>query len=253
MGLQGLRGLNYFPFHIGDYLAATRHLSWEEDAAYRRLLDVYYTTEKPLPADLRAVCRLVLATTDSQREAVRVVLEEFFEATGEGWKNGRADAEIEVMRAKQEKQRERANKRWHKPDAEPGIAAAMPRHAQADAAASKTDANAMPPTPTPTPTPTPVKEKNPSGSGRGSRLPPGWTPGETGLAFAASQGLTNGVVTAELEKFRDHWAAKTGQDATKADWQAAWRNWCRRAAERRPAQGHGHASGAALFDPSEVR
>lgn len=57
--------MNYYPFHIGDYLSATRHLSWEEDAAYRRLLDTYYTNEKPLPSELRAVCRLVLANTDT--------------------------------------------------------------------------------------------------------------------------------------------------------------------------------------------
>jgi uncharacterized protein YdaU (DUF1376 family) len=245
--------LNYYPFHIGDYLAATRHLSWEEDAAYRRLLDVYYTTEKPLPADLRAVCRLVLATTDSQREAVRVVLEEFFEEAKDGWMNSRADAEIEVMRSKQEKQRERANKRWHKPSAEPGNALAMPRHLESDAAASKTDANAMPPTPTPTPTPRQAKGKTPSESGRGSRLPSDWDPGQTGLAFAASQGLTNGVVTAELEKFRDHWAAKTGPGSTKADWQAAWRNWCRRSIEMRPASHGGRPSGGLPFDASEIR
>ena len=92
--------MNYYPFHIGDYLSATRHLSWEEDAAYRRLLDTYYTNEKPLPAELRAVCRLVLATTDSQREAVETVLGEFFELTPDGWINGRADAEIVAMREK---------------------------------------------------------------------------------------------------------------------------------------------------------
>lgn len=143
--------MNYYPFHIGDYLSATRHLSWEEDAAFRRLLDTYYTTEKPLPLEPRAVCRLVLATTDSQREAVRVVLEEFFEQTPEGWVNRRADAEIEAMREKQAKQRAKANKRWGKPVAEPGIAPALPRHEETDAAASKTDADAMPPTPTPTP------------------------------------------------------------------------------------------------------
>jgi uncharacterized protein YdaU (DUF1376 family) len=144
--------VNYYPFHIGDYLSATRHLSWEEDAAFRRLLDTYYTTEKPLPLEPRAVCRLVLATTDSQREAVRVVLEEFFDRTAEGWVNRRADAEIEAMREKQAKQRAKANKRWAKPETEPGIAPAMPRHDETDAAASKTDADAMPPTPTPTPT-----------------------------------------------------------------------------------------------------
>ena len=92
--------MNYFPFHIGDYASATRHLSWDEDAAYRRLLDVYYTTEKPLPTELRAVCRLVIATTGRQREAVQIVLEEFFEPTQLGWVHHRADAEIESMRDK---------------------------------------------------------------------------------------------------------------------------------------------------------
>ena len=141
--------MNYYPFHIGDYVSATRHLSWDEDTAYRRLLDTYYMTEKPLPADLRVVCRLVLAATDVQREAVRVVLDEFFKVTPEGWINTRADEEIAAMREKQNKQREKANKRWHKPEAEPGNAAAS----KTDAAASKVDAAAMPPTPTPTPTP----------------------------------------------------------------------------------------------------
>jgi len=155
--------VNYYPFHIGDYLSATRHLSWEEDAAYRRLLDTYYTTEKPLPVELRAVCRLVLATTESQREAVQIVLEEFFILTPEGWSNSRADAEIDAMRDKQQKQRDKANKRWHKPDSEHGNAAVMPRHEEVDAVARKADADAMPPTPTPTPTPTP-KEKRDIGS-----------------------------------------------------------------------------------------
>jgi uncharacterized protein YdaU (DUF1376 family) len=149
--------LNYYPFHIGDYLSATRHLTWAEDAAFRRLLDVYYTTERPLPVELRAVYRLVVAGTDEQRAAVEAVLNEFFVPSAAGWVNGRADAEIEAMREKQQKQRDKANKRWHKPAAEPGNASAMPRHAATDATASAIDANAMPPTPTPTPTP--VKEE----------------------------------------------------------------------------------------------
>ncbi|MBP9149234.1 MAG: YdaU family protein [Rhodoferax sp.] len=156
--------MNYYPFHIGDYLSATRHLSWEEDGAYRRLLDVYYTTEKPIPLELKQACRLVLATTESQREAVATVLEEFFEKSPEGWVNHRADAEIESMRDKQQKQRDRANKRWQKPSAEIADAPAMPRHTEIDAVASKTDANALPPTPTPTPTPTPSSSV-PKGTG----------------------------------------------------------------------------------------
>jgi uncharacterized protein YdaU (DUF1376 family) len=152
--------MNYYPFHIGDYVSATRHLSWDEDAAYRRLLDVYYTHEEPIPLDERKVFRLVMATTDAQREAVITVLEEFFEQTDSGWVNHRADAEILSMQDRQQKQRDKANKRWHKPHEERGIAAAMPQHTEAHATALENDANAMPPTPTPTPTPTP-KEKNP--------------------------------------------------------------------------------------------
>jgi uncharacterized protein YdaU (DUF1376 family) len=148
--------MNYYPFHVGDYASATRHLSWDEDAAYRRLLDAYYIAEKALPSDLRAVCRLVLATTDAQREAVKVVLEEFFCLTQSGWENRRADAEIQVMREKRQKQRDKAKKRWLTQKEERGITDAMPRHDDAHAAASKNHADAMPPTPTPTPIPTPI-------------------------------------------------------------------------------------------------
>ena len=43
-------------------------------------------------------------------------------------------------------------------------------------------------------------------------------------------------VRSEAAKFSDYWHAKTGRDATKADWQATWRNWCRTALERSPRQ-----------------
>lgn len=31
-----------------------------------------------------------------------------------------------------------------------------------------------------------------------------------------------------FDTFRDYWRAKAGKDALKADWEATWRNWCRR-------------------------
>ena len=45
----------------------------------------------------------------------------------------------------------------------------------------------------------------------------------------------------EAAKFADHWHAKAGRDATKADWLATWRNWCRNAvaAPRGPTQRRG--------------
>jgi hypothetical protein len=36
-------------------------------------------------------------------------------------------------------------------------------------------------------------------------------------------------LAAELETFRDYWASVAGQKGRKADWDATWRNWSRRA------------------------
>jgi uncharacterized protein YdaU (DUF1376 family) len=47
----------WYKFHVGDYITSTLHLSDAEDLAYRRLLDVYYLSEKPLPLEIEAVAR----------------------------------------------------------------------------------------------------------------------------------------------------------------------------------------------------
>lgn len=216
--------MNYYPFHIGDYLSATRHLSWEEDAAYRRLLDTYYTTEKALPADLRSVCRLVLATTDSQREAVQIVLDEFFILTPGGWINSRADAEIDAMRDKQQKQRDKANKRWHKPDTEPGNAAVMPQHKNEDATALKSNADAMPPTPTPTP----IKKKEsanapPRPDDVGEQVWCDWLQLRKGKRATVSQTvlaearIEAGKAGLTLDRFLAVWCAR-GSQGLMAEW-----------------------------------
>ena len=99
--------MNYYPFHVGDYASATRHLSWDEDAAYRRLLDVYYTLERPIPAD--KAYRLVVATSKIQRQAVDTVLADFFTATADGWFHERCEQEIDAMRVKQAAQEAKDN------------------------------------------------------------------------------------------------------------------------------------------------
>jgi uncharacterized protein YdaU (DUF1376 family) len=86
--------VNYYKRHIGDYAAATRHLSLLEHGVYGMLLDVYYTTEKPLPADERAVFRLIGARSDDEREAAHNMLAEFFRLEADGWHQGRCDEEI---------------------------------------------------------------------------------------------------------------------------------------------------------------
>lgn len=104
--------MNYYPFHIGDYAKKTRHLSWDEDMAYRRLMDAYYLQEGPLPGDKRQVYRLVMAATKAQREAVDVVLAEFFELREGGFSNHRCDEELSKWKAKGEKAAASAKAKW---------------------------------------------------------------------------------------------------------------------------------------------
>lgn len=86
--------MNYYEHHLGDYAEATAHLSFIEDAAYSRLMRKVYATELPLPVDVKSVQRLVGARTKEEREAVAVVLEEFFVLEADGWHNDRCDIEI---------------------------------------------------------------------------------------------------------------------------------------------------------------
>jgi hypothetical protein len=46
-------------------------------------------------------------------------------------------------------------------------------------------------------------------------------------AMAEFPHWTADAVRMEADKFADHWRAKAGKDARKADWLATWRNWCR--------------------------
>ena len=47
--------MNFFPFHIGDYAAHTKHLSLLEDLTYRRLLDLSDINESTPRGHLREV------------------------------------------------------------------------------------------------------------------------------------------------------------------------------------------------------
>lgn len=93
--------MNYFPFHIGDYIVHTAHLSVVEDCAYRRLLDMYYVTEKALPLDVAACARLIRMR--EHEDEVASVLAEFFIQTPGGWAQARCDEEILRYKDKNEK------------------------------------------------------------------------------------------------------------------------------------------------------
>ncbi|NII53563.1 hypothetical protein [Luteibacter sp. SG786] len=62
----------------------------------------------------------------------------------------------------------------------------------------------------------------------GTRLPEDWRPTPELIAAARAE-RPDIDLRLETAKFRDHWHAKTGRDATKLDWDATYRNWIRNA------------------------
>lgn len=93
--------MHYYQFNIGDYVKHTAHLSPLEDIAYRRLLDLYYDTETPIPNDIPWVSRRLRLGS----EIIESVLKEFFDVGEKGWINLRADDEIKAFHAFNAKQK----------------------------------------------------------------------------------------------------------------------------------------------------
>jgi len=103
--------MHYYQFNIGDYVSHTAHLTNDEDLTYRRLLDLYYQTEKSFDvADLPKVARKV----KSNEETVMLILQEFFEfnTNDNSWHNKRADSEIKAYQSKADSARKANQIRW---------------------------------------------------------------------------------------------------------------------------------------------
>lgn len=121
----------------------------------------------------------------------------------------------------------------------------------------QTPTNPTGPTPpTPSPSPTAVKQDQEQAAkeprSRGTRLPQDWQPSPADLDFIARErpDLDPDAVAAN---FRDFWHAKTGQNATKADWGATWRVWVRRQdpprnARAGPPKGHSVSKTGAFLE-----
>lgn len=69
----------FYKRFLGDYGTDTGHLTLAEHGAYTLMLDNLYATEKPLPAEKKALYRLLRAETESEKRAVDHVAEQYFE------------------------------------------------------------------------------------------------------------------------------------------------------------------------------
>jgi uncharacterized protein YdaU (DUF1376 family) len=107
------------------------HLSNEEDLAYRRLLEMYYDTEQPIPLETQWVARRLRVDT----QALESVLKDFFQSTESGWRNAKCDLVIRDYHEMADKNRRN------------GMKGGRPRtnkHGAGNPVGSQSDANGMP-------------------------------------------------------------------------------------------------------------
>lgn len=104
--------MHYYTFNIGDYVSSTQHLEPMEDLAYRRMLDLYYQKESPLPDDVNQIARLIRMR--SHIDCIENVLQDFFVLEADGYHQERADKSLKAIYDKSEKARRSAEARWDK-------------------------------------------------------------------------------------------------------------------------------------------
>lgn len=104
--------MHYYEFNIGDYMRDTAHLDDMEDLAYRRMLDLYYLKESPLPPSIPEIAKLIRMRTHS--ESIANVLREYFTLTDDGYVNAKANSTLSKIYGKSEKAKKSAEIRWEK-------------------------------------------------------------------------------------------------------------------------------------------
>lgn len=160
----------------------------------------------------QGIYRLVRAKSKPEQSAVDVILGEFFTESEQGWRNARADREIEAWQSKSSKAKSSAEQRWHTGS----NAGAMRTHSDGNANQNHNQE--------PEPKPNPESREKRS---QGSRLPPGWFPSESLKAWAEKERGDLNVNTV-IASFRDYWIAVPGSKGLKLDWEATFRNWVRK-------------------------
>lgn len=106
--------MNYYQFHINDYLAHTAHLSPLEDIAYRRLIDLYYQSDGEYERNTNVIRLSRKIRMPAHEDVVESVLTEFFTVENGQYRHKRCDEELQKYKEKQEKARSSIAARWDK-------------------------------------------------------------------------------------------------------------------------------------------
>lgn len=196
--------MNYYPFHIGDYISHTSHLTDAEDLAYRRMIDLYYQSEQPFP-DAEFVARRVKSTP----EIVSVLLSEYFVKSEDGWRNKRADEEIEKYHAKAESARNANKAKLAKKSELKPVLKSEPNQDATNNQEPRTNNHSIE-----------VAKAPKAQRLKLESLPEEWD------KFCKTERPDLKPIEV-WNQFKDYWASIGGQKGAKLDWFATWRNWVR--------------------------
>ena len=101
--------MHYFQFNLSDYIQKTAHLTLIEDLVYRRIIDLYYESEKPIPNETKVVSRRLRLT--EYEGVVGEILTEFFTLEDDNlYHNKRCDKDIAKYHTKAETARVNGSK-----------------------------------------------------------------------------------------------------------------------------------------------
>ena len=92
--------MHYYTYNIADYRKDTAHLSALEHGIYRQLIDWYYLDEKPIPRETQMVMRRLRLGSESESQALKNVLNDFFFLEEDGYHQSRCDAELKAYHRK---------------------------------------------------------------------------------------------------------------------------------------------------------
>lgn len=238
--------MNFYKRHLGDYSKDTPHLPMIEHGAYGLLLDYYYATEKPLPADMTAIFRVCRAISKAEQQAVCSVVEQFFPLGEDGLRhNKRADAEIAKAGSQRDINRE-IGKKGGRPkgtgrkteSVTEEITESVSEPQPNDNPSQTPDSRELPPTPFADATGTEAPNGHDSIElvGKAKRekrpvkrlMPEGWTPSDTTLAwvnrFLAEHGLNEQWAQRQHELFM---AKATARGWMYVDWYRGYEGFFR--------------------------
>jgi uncharacterized protein YdaU (DUF1376 family) len=226
----------FLPLFFGDFLASTTEWRGEERALYMLLLGYQWVSSaKSLPSDPRRICAVAGWDWPLFEQCWVVVSTKFPEQGGR-----RANARLEDHR---ERSKEVSEKR-----AIAGAKGGATTQAKAKQLLEQKGANASnllghPSHPIPSQSSPDSQsdthhsvatsvgaEMRAARAPTATRLPADFELTQSRREVASREGVDP---EREFPRFTDYWRASSGANARKHDWDATWRNWCRKAQDMR--------------------